>query len=127
MISEVTPVVTEYPQCAYVIASQNTVQELQSSNHDQEEEENINELGSLWRLVHVVIVDVLKHLVPVLRTRLWNDRLRLGRHSARGGGSGCGLRDGSNRGRRFASVLLRRHLFKKISLFLFGKIWAQKR
>lgn len=54
----------------HVVASQDAVEELQCAHNGDEDEEDVDELGPLRRLVHVIAVDVLQHLVPVGRGAL---------------------------------------------------------
>lgn len=51
----------------YVIAGQDAVEKLQCAHNGNESEEHVNELRPLWRFVHVILVDVLQHLVPIRR------------------------------------------------------------
>lgn len=48
-----------------IVACEDAVQKLQSANDCQEEQEHINQLCSLGRVLHVILVYVEKDLVPV--------------------------------------------------------------
>lgn len=61
----------------YVVTSQNAVQELQAADNGKEGEEGVNQLGTLRRLLDVVVVNILKDLVPVCRSGLNRQRLWL--------------------------------------------------
>lgn len=101
---------------AYVVASKDAVDELQRTDHSNERKKDINQLRPLRRLLHIVVVDVLQHLIPTRdagsfgenRPRRSGSR-RSRRGSWRNGTSsgGAGLSCCRSRGRGVAGVLLR--------------------
>lgn len=77
----------------YVVASEDTVDELQRADHSNESQKYINELRPLWRLLHIIIIDVLQDLVPARDAGALRDS-GLGRCACGGRGGGSRYRDG---------------------------------
>lgn len=56
-----------HPDATYIVSNQDTIDKLQSSDNNKEEQKGINQLRALRRLLDVVVVDVLNDDVPVGR------------------------------------------------------------
>lgn len=83
-------------ESAYIVSSEDAVEELQGANDNKERQESINQLSALRCLLAVEVIDILKDLIPIggARAAAGSRLLRRGRRS----GSRCGrLRRGSGR------------------------------
>lgn len=53
-----------------VVACEDAVQELQATSSDEKEEKGVNQLCPLRRLLHIVLVDVEQHVIPICPSAL---------------------------------------------------------